>query len=226
MARIEAPNKEYDGRIGDVVFKDGVAETNDRAVIQYCQGAGYEVSGEVLNPLEASEVPDPREVGEEVSGTRLRDAAVDPREGDFLPPTNAGQANPHGPEVVAPGIHAVAGPGPIVPGPVGRLEQTEDGGQVVITDTAEQQRRETTAAEQVFLERRSVPEVTAELGEAVGQPAPEQQSADDRPEPPAGNASQEAWADWVIATHPELDEESVRAMKRDDLRAEYGPKAE
>jgi hypothetical protein len=31
----------------------------------------------------------------------IRDAAVDPRPEDFLPPTNAGQANPHGPEVVA-----------------------------------------------------------------------------------------------------------------------------
>ncbi|MEK8108663.1 hypothetical protein NKG94_34515 [Micromonospora sp. M12] len=158
---------------------------------------------------------------EEALGTRLRDAAVDPREGDFLPPVNAGKANPHGPEVVAPGIHAVSGPGPIVPGPVGRLEQTEDGGQVVITDTAEQQRRETTAAEQVFIERRSVPEVTAELADAVDQPAGEQ-----RPEPPAGNASQAEWADWVIATHRELEPDSVRAIKRDDLRTSYGPKAE
>ncbi|MBM0275327.1 hypothetical protein [Micromonospora tarensis] len=228
MARIEAPDPSYNGRIGDVEFKDGVATTDNRAVIQYCQGAGYKVSGKTLNLRDEAEVPDPRHLDDGALGTRLRDAAVDPREGDFLPPTNAGQANPHGPEVVAPGIHAVAGPGPIVPGPVGRLEQTEGGGQVVITDTAEQQRRETTAAEQVFLQRRSVPEVTTELGAAVGQPAPEasEQPAEQQPEPPAGNASQADWADWVIATYPDLDKDAVRAMKRDDLRAEYGPKAE
>ncbi|SCL16359.1 hypothetical protein GA0074692_6870 [Micromonospora pallida] len=222
MATIKAPNREYNGRIGDVVFRDGVAETDDQAVIQYCRGAGYEVDGTTDSPVEGTPEPaDPRDVTEEQLGTRLRDAAVDPRETDFLPPVNAGQANPHGPDVVAPGIHAVAGPGPIVPGPVGRLERTEDGGQVVITDTEEQQRRETTAAEQVFLERRDVPEVTAELGAEVGQPA-----GDRTPEPPAGNASQETWADWVIATRPDLDEAEVRAMKRDDLRATYGPTAE
>jgi hypothetical protein len=42
-------------------------------------------------------------------GTRLRDAAVDPRDTDFLAPTNAGVAgdlgNPHGPTVVSPGLH-------------------------------------------------------------------------------------------------------------------------
>lgn len=34
-------------------------------------------------------------------GTRIRDAAVDPLPTDFLPPTNAGEADPHGPEVIA-----------------------------------------------------------------------------------------------------------------------------
>ena len=221
MARIQAPNREYNGQIGGVVFKDGVAETDNHAVIAYCRNAGYEVDGKTDNPADTGmpEPADPRDVDEVQGGTRLRDAAVDPRPEDFLPPTNAGKANPHGPEVVSPGIHAVAGPGPIVPGPVGRFEKTDDGTQVVITDTEEQQRRETTAAEQVFLERRAVPEVTAELGD-------DQTAAAGTPEPPAGNASQADWADWVIATNPDLDKAEVRAMKRDDLRAQYGPKAE
>ncbi|RBY94086.1 hypothetical protein DQ244_01620 [Blastococcus sp. TBT05-19] len=34
-------------------------------------------------------------------GAPLRDAAVDPQPGDFLPPTNAGAADPHGPAVLA-----------------------------------------------------------------------------------------------------------------------------
>jgi hypothetical protein len=34
-------------------------------------------------------------------GTPLRDASVDPHEDDYLPPTNAGAADPHGPDVVS-----------------------------------------------------------------------------------------------------------------------------
>lgn len=41
-------------------------------------------------------------------GTPLRDAAVDPRPGDHLPPSNAGvegeQGNPHGPNATAPEV--------------------------------------------------------------------------------------------------------------------------
>lgn len=52
---------------------------------------------------------DPRVYGEVQDGTRLRDAAVDPRPTDFLPPTNAGlegeAGNPHGPNVISPQIH-------------------------------------------------------------------------------------------------------------------------
>lgn len=51
-------------------------------------------------------------------GTPLRDAAVDPDETDFLPPVNAGTADPHGPEVYAPGIHALQDLRPVRPGPV------------------------------------------------------------------------------------------------------------
>lgn len=219
MATIKAPNREYNGQIGDVVFKDGVAETDNLAVINYCRDAGYEVDGKTDNPADTGmpEPADPRDVGEVQGGTRLRDAAVDPRPEDFLPPTNAGQANPHGPDVVSPGIHAVAGPGPIVPGPVGRFEKTDDGSQLVIADTEEQQRRETTAAEQVFLQRRPVPEVTAELGDPPSQEA--------TVEPPAGNASTEEWRTYAVEAHG-ANPEQVAGMSRNDLREQYGPKAE
>jgi hypothetical protein len=222
MARVTSPEPGYNGTgPAGLVFKDGQAETDDPALLAYFRRKGYGIDGsEPVRPVDP-EPADPREHQPEHVGARLRDAAVDPRPEDFLPPTNAGEANPHGPAVVSPGIHAVSGPGPIVPGPVGRIIKGEHGPEMVITDTKEQQRRETTAAEQVFLERRDVPTVTAELGAEVGQPA-----GDRTPEPPAGNASQETWADWVIATHPELDEDSVRSMKRDDLRATYGPTAE
>lgn len=65
-------------------------------------------------------VLDPRTVTDEQIGTRLRDAAVDPRPTDFLPPTNAGVAgelgNPHGPTVVSPEIHGSESVGTIRPG--------------------------------------------------------------------------------------------------------------
>ena len=61
---------------------------------------------------------DARDVAEPINlGSPLRDAAVDPKPWDYLPPTNAGEADPHGPLVVAPGIHGV-GPKPIRGGEV------------------------------------------------------------------------------------------------------------
>ncbi|MFB7452838.1 hypothetical protein [Streptomyces sp. NPDC056194] len=41
--RITAPRPDYNDTIGAVRFVDGVAETDDPAVIGYCQGAGYTV---------------------------------------------------------------------------------------------------------------------------------------------------------------------------------------
>jgi hypothetical protein len=65
---------------------------------------------------------DPRDVGEVQDGTRLRDAAVNPAAGDFLPPTNAGlpgeAGNPHGLNVISPEIHATEGVHTIRPGVV------------------------------------------------------------------------------------------------------------
>lgn len=220
MARIEAPVKQPGDvtGVGGLVFTDGVAETDNPAIIGYCQGAGYTVDGEVLNEApNPGERFDARDAAEPfIVGTPLRDAAVDPQDGDFLPPTNAGEADPHGPEVVAPGIHAVSGPGPIVPGPVGRFETGEDGSRVVITDTDEQQSRETTAAERVFLDQEPVPEVTAALAEAVDQPAPATEPDDNRP---AGNASTEEWRAYAVSKGMPADE--ADSLGRDELREKY-----
>lgn len=199
MARIEAPDPTYKGFVGPVEFVDGVAETDNLAVIQYCQGAGYRVSGETLNPRSEPETPDPREVTEHVVGTRLRDAAVNPHPEDFLPPTNAGEANPHGPEVVAPGLHAVP-PGPIVPGEVG--------------DPQRQQDRETEAAARTLAGTEPVPAVAADLGDQG-----------DRPDPPAGNASAEDWRTYAVQVCG-ADPDQVADMKRGDLIERYGPKSE
>ena len=65
---------------------------------------------------------DPRTLTDEQVGTRLRDGAVDPRDGDFLGPTNAGVegelGNPHGPTVVNPEIHAMQDNRPVRAGAV------------------------------------------------------------------------------------------------------------
>lgn len=100
-------------------FKDGVAEVDELppAIRQYLQGAGYGIDAAPETP-EPAEIPDPRDLSEVQLGTALRDAAVDPREGDFLAPTNAGKANPHGPEVVSPEIHASEGVRPVKGGDV------------------------------------------------------------------------------------------------------------
>ena len=119
MAKVEAPNKDYNGPgPGGVVFENGAAETDDENALNYYRSAGYKVSGKVESPVEdAPEPPDPREVTSEVVGTRLRDAAVDPEPSDFLAPLNAGKDNPHGSSVVSPEIHA-SGPSGIRPGEV------------------------------------------------------------------------------------------------------------
>lgn len=234
MAKIKAPNSEYSGTIGDVRFVDGEAETDNQAVINYCRTAGYEVDGSTDTenpPATRPEAlpPDPREHTDEVLGTRLRDAAVDPKPGDFLPPTNAGAegelGNPHGPHVVAPGIHA-SETGPIVPGPVG--------------DPDTQQDRETRVAERVFVDNEDVPTVTQEAGEEVGQPAPtgeqiaaeksehaekvEANRAETSEGAPRGNASLDAWVTYSMSVDPELTEEAARELGRDSLRERYAPK--
>lgn len=135
-----------------VVFEDGVAEVDfdlNDGLKAYLRGAGYGIgSSKAKAPDSDVVIADPRDYDTQVVGTALRDASVDPRDTDFLPPTNAGQDNPHGPAVVAPGIHAV-GPGPIVPGTVG--------------STGYQQAKETDTAEAVLSDGESVGKVTAAL---------------------------------------------------------------
>ena len=74
------------------------------------------------------EPTDPRGASVRSIGTTLRDAAVNPVASDFLPPLNAGEVgntgNPHGFNVVAPGIHGTPDR-PVVPGSVGTPAEQE-----------------------------------------------------------------------------------------------------
>jgi hypothetical protein len=134
VARIVAPVAGFEGDVAGVTFEAGVGETSDPKALAYFRRHGYGVNGSSPQVLGEDRPVDARDaVGEQV-GTSLRDAAVDPEPNDFLPPTNAGLADPHGPLVVAPGIHGVE-PGPIVPG-------------VVPSQPAVQEAKETASAEQ------------------------------------------------------------------------------
>lgn len=139
--KIKSPATNYTGndQYGSTVleFKDGVAEVDElpAGVRLYLQGAGYGIDAAPETP-EVEAPVDPRGLESERVGTALRDAAVDPREEDFLPPVNAGkegdEGNPHGPNVIAPGIHA-ATEKVVVPG-------------VVSDDTDKQEAKESQAA--------------------------------------------------------------------------------
>ncbi|MBM4497537.1 hypothetical protein MWT96_20785 [Prescottella equi] len=103
------------GFTGDTVFgtttihfKDGVAEAKDvpEGVLAYLRSRGFTVDGKTIEQPAPPAPVDSREVTEEQVGTKVRDAAVDPRPEDFLAPVNAGKADPHGPKVVSPEVHA------------------------------------------------------------------------------------------------------------------------
>lgn len=126
MTKITSPIQGFSGRtsIGatTLTFTDGVAEHDGDlpdGVKAYLKRTGYGIGSKAASaPEGAPEPADPRKVADEQVGSRLRDAAVDPKSGDYLAPVNAGQANPHGPQVVSPEIHSSQGVRPVKPGDV------------------------------------------------------------------------------------------------------------
>lgn len=124
MAKITAPVKGFKGRVAGVVFEDGKGETDNDNAIAYFRRKGYGIgntkpTGTGVTARSRDVVPaDPRDVATTRVGTPVRDGAVDPEKGDFLGPTNAGQENPHGPDVVNPELHASQGVRPVKGGPV------------------------------------------------------------------------------------------------------------
>ncbi|WP_228974955.1 hypothetical protein [Streptomyces sp. DH12] len=200
MTVIHSPVKGYTGPgPAGLAFKDGRAETDNPMIIRYAKKAGYGID-EPAEPPKEPEPADPREHSEpEQIGTRLRDAAVDPRPEDYLPPTNAGEANPHGPLVVAPEIHG-AGPKPIHPGPV------------TPGDPAAQEQRETALARAVLVDNEDVPDVVAAAAEANPQPE----------EPPAKSAAKSTWVEWAVLRG--ASREAAEDATKTQLIEQYGPK--
>lgn len=177
MTKVFAPNRGYDGLSAGVQFKNGVANTDDPRALAYFARAGYGI-GAYKAPPAATPAVDARDAAERVVlGTPLRDAAVDPRPGDFLPPVNAGQADPHGPLVVAPGIHGV-GPAPIRPGAVH------------VDDVRRQNDEETELAARVLVEGEPAT-IAAQIG-AEG-------DVSDAAGRPAKSATKAAWVDYAVS---------------------------
>lgn len=137
--KVYAPVKSYTGKTAGVAFTDGVATTDtaNAGALAYFRRHGYGIGAKPV--AEVAEPADPRDVGFLGSGitklgTPLRDAAVDPRPGDYLAPTNAGQANPHGPLVVSPEIHGAQGVRPVKPGEVSDEPEVQESAEEAHTE--------------------------------------------------------------------------------------------
>ena len=215
--KVHAPNAAFTGVIAGVVFHDGVGELDAEAnpgARRYFERQGFGMGSKAEAP-ETPEPPDPRDIartGPHRMGTPLRDAAVDPRPEDFLPPTNAGEANPHGPLVVAPEIHA-SGPKGIKPGDV-RVGEPEA-----------QQAEETQLAQSVLVEGEEHPSMPEDpdmgpLG--LSDPGSVEQgvAAAENAGPPARSSSKATWVDYAVSQGANRDE--AESMTRADLIEAHG----
>lgn len=201
--KISSPVEGFTGRtyLGPLTldFNDGAADYDgdlSDGARAYLEASGYGVGGPATTSGEETPEPaDPRDVGTVQVGTPLRDAAVDPAEGDFLAPTNAGVENPHGSKVVSPGIHALESL-PVTPGPVPDEPGAQDA-------------KETALARAVLVDREDV-------GDATQAAAP---TGDGEDEKPKGNASREAWVEYATA-HGATDED-LEGKSRDEIRDQF-----
>jgi hypothetical protein len=139
-----------------------------------------------------------------VRGPESNDAAVQKNAGGpvsdaFLPPTNAGDADPHGPLVVSPGLHGV-GPGPIRPG------------EVYVDDVARQEKEETELAEAVLVEH--APATVAEGIDESGDASDARES-----DLPAKSAKKAVWVDFAVSRG--MDRDEAEDMKLADLRERF-----
>lgn len=245
--RVLAPNREFAGQVAGIQFDHGKAsfdrEGNEGAY-QYFVSAGYEVDGDVRNdpPAAYNRAVEPAAAapgtpGNEDGITRgptAKDAAVvknaaGPMSDAFLPPTNAGEADPHGPAVVSPGLHAVP-PAPIRPG------------EVYVDDAARQEAAETEFAKRVLVDGEPATIVASdeppggplglsdpgsvEMGirEAKASNVPSAADLAERAAaantPPAKRDKVEAWRDYAVARG--ADPEEAAAMTKDELVERYG----
>ena len=139
----------YNGTLVGVTFENGRPAKGSKepddveafaaSIAAYAKRHGMGIVDDTLvvfDPEERLHV-DSRDVGVHLVGTKLRDASVDPKPTDHLVPTNAGHADPHGPDVVSPELHGVESAKTITPGDVGtptEQQVDETGATVDATD--------------------------------------------------------------------------------------------
>ena len=228
VVTVFAPNPRYAGISAGHRFVDGRATVSrsNTGALGYFRRAGYQIDGKAPkdHDLPAWDAREARVV----VGSPLRDAAVEPAPTDFLPPTRAGEADPHGPLVVAPQVHA-SGPKGVRPG------------RVDVDAPAEQSADETELAERVLVNNEPKPEVLAEIGaeenrdqhqrEAAAAEAAAERRAGLEPGTlagehdddgrPARNASRDAWAAWAVERHG-MDAEEAELATRGELIERFG----
>jgi hypothetical protein len=200
---VYAPDTSYNGMVAGVQFFEGNASvaSNNRAAMDYFKRAGYGIGQPAAQQVAPITATYHQQTGV-VLGTPLRDASVQPRASDYLPPTNAGHADPHGPLVVAPGIHGLETK-PIRPG------------DVAVDNPDQQNVDETELAQRIYVDGEPVPEVIQQIGAlAQAYALPAVAGPDDAPPTRASKAD---WVAYAVARG--MAEDDANDMSKADLQA-------
>ena len=217
--KVYSPNAALNATKAGVTFTDGVAEVDEEnsSALAYFRRHGYGVGSKPASPEPVEPEVDARDVtAPESIGTRLRDAAVDPQPEDFLPPVNAGEADPHGPHVVAPEIHA-SGPAGIHPGIVG------------VGEPERQNAQERALAKARLIEREPASTFAADEDADRGpldmsDPGSVEESSDDGiadgPDLPTKSAAKGDWVAYAVAQGLSADE--ADALTKTELVDRFG----
>lgn len=241
MTKITAPAAGYNATstYGNttLLFQDGVAITDNLpdGVRQYLLQNGYTVDGEQVEQPAPPEPIDSRTLTEVQVGSSLRDGAVDPQPGDFLGPVNAGKGDPHGPDLVNPGIHA-EGERIVRPGPVGGADQQDAAEKVhaeaLLIDQKPVDQVDSLAGPDYLVREADGLVDDTNLGELGlsdpasvdvkdGDAAADQEPVDGAPK---GNASRDDWVAYARAQGAPEEQlaDDGSGLSRDELRAQYG----
>lgn len=218
MVKVYAPNKAYAGAVGTIQFRDGQAEVDEGtqgAALAYFRKAGYGIG----EPPAGRQDPRPDyEQVTHVGQPSSIDAAVTkdadgPVSDAFLPPTNAGEADPHGPLVVSPEIHGPSGTKGIKPG------------DVHVGEPAEQEQAETDLTHRVLIEHEDHPSQgpNSDRGPLdASDPGSVKQGIEGAAAngPPARSASKATWVSYAVSKGANPVE--AEAMTRAELVELHG----
>lgn len=200
MTKVYAPNERFTGSRAGIAFSNGVGELDakDEKARAFFERHGYGIGEKPAPEPSAADAYAAARTAPHHPAARLRDAAVDPEPRDFLPPTNAGEEDPHGPLVVAPEIHH-EGPKGIRPG------------DVHVDDAEVQGAAETALAHRILVDREPHDEVVADFA------GDGKDGSDDRP---ARSASKADWVEFAVSKG--ADREEAEAETRATLIDRYG----